>query len=71
MMYKGLNWINYCDKESKWLKSIYDVELVNTEYVAQGKCDDDYEKFLAKQSKKYNEPIITLLVKNSRKVVDK
>lgn len=67
-LYKGFNYGNYHNNTNKWLKSIYDEDVLlerTPDYIHQSNNPDmDYIKYLSKAKLKYDAPKVTVLVKN-------
>lgn len=67
-LYKGFNYGNYCNNSNKWLKSIYDEDVVlerTPDYIHQSSNPDmDYINYLSKSRLKYSEPEVNTLVKD-------
>lgn len=67
-LYKGFTYENYYDNTNKWLKSIYDEDVLlerTLDYIHQSNNPDmDYIKYLYKSKLKYSEPKVTILVKD-------
>lgn len=71
-LYKGFTYGNYQDNTNKWLKSIYDNDVVferTDNYIHQSNNPDrDYQNFLNRKKKYYATPKVTVLVKDGKRV---
>lgn len=71
-IYSGFTYGNYHNNTKKWLKSIYDKDVVferTDNYIHQSNNPDmDYENYLNRKKKYYSEPILTILVKDGKRI---